>query len=68
MDHDWGQVRHTMEAFGGVSNGNRVSLLELTGYDEVHARGVYRVINPRRHNLDVDATRWRMQISARYTF
>jgi hypothetical protein len=68
MDHDWGQVRHTMEAFGGVSNGNRVSLLELTGYDEVHARGVYRVINPRRHDLDVDATRWRMQISARYTF
>jgi len=68
IDHDWGQVQHTMEESGGVPNGNRVSLLRLVGYDVVNSRGTYHVLDPRRHELDVDGTRWRMQLSARYTF
>lgn len=68
IDHDWGRVQQTMEEFGGVPNGNRVSLLQLVGYDLANERGIYHVIQPRRHELDVDGTRWRMQLSARYTF
>ncbi len=68
LDHDWGQVRHTMEDFGGTSNGNRVSLLELVGYDEANSRGIYHVLDPHPNELEVDPTRWRMQLSARYMF
>jgi hypothetical protein len=68
IDHDWGQVRQTMEESGGIPNGNRVSLVQLVGYDVANSRGIYHVLNPRRHELEVDATRWRMQLSARYTF
>jgi hypothetical protein len=68
IDHDWGQVQQTMEESGGISNGNRVSLVQLVGYDVANGRGIYHVLKPRLHELQVDATRWRMQLSARYTF
>jgi hypothetical protein len=68
IDHDWGQVSHTAEDFGGVSNGGRVSLLELVGYDEANSRGIYHVLEPKPNELEVDLTRWRMQLSARYMF
>ncbi len=68
IDHDWGQVQQTLEEFGGPPNGNRVSLVELVGYDEANSRGIYHVLQPRRHELDVEGTRWRMQLSARYVF
>jgi hypothetical protein len=68
MDNDWGRVRHTMEDFGFLPNGNRVSLLELVGYDVPNGRGIYHVLEPRRNELEVDPTRWRMQLSARYVF
>jgi hypothetical protein len=68
MDNDWGRVSHTMEDFGYLPNGNRVSLLELVGYDVPNDRGIYDVLEPRRNELEVDPTRWRMQLSARYTF
>jgi hypothetical protein len=68
VDNDWGRVRHTMEDFGFLPNGNRVSLLELVGYDVPNGRGIYHVLEPRRNELEVDPTRWRMQLSARYVF
>jgi hypothetical protein len=68
IDHDWGQVQETQEEFGGLPNRNRVSLIALVGYDEVRSRGIYHVLVPRRHELDVDRTRWPMQLSARYMF
>ncbi|MEO6055480.1 MAG: hypothetical protein ABIQ49_01440 [Gemmatimonadales bacterium] len=68
IDHDWGQVRQTSEESGGVPAGNRVSLVQLVGYDVANSRGIYHVLEPRRHELQVDPTRWRMQLSARYTF
>lgn len=68
IDHDWGQVRQTAEESGGVGTGGRVSLVQLVGYDVANARGIYHVLEPRRHELQVDPSRWRMQLSARYTF
>lgn len=68
LDHDWGQVRQTVDDFGSTSRGNRIALLELVGYDEARGRGVYNVLAPRRHEVDVDATRWRVRLSVRYGF
>jgi hypothetical protein len=68
IDHNWGQVRRTVEDFGGSSVGNRIGLLELVGYDAVRSRGVYRILTPGRRVLDIDATRWRVQLSLRYLF
>jgi outer membrane receptor protein involved in Fe transport len=68
IDHDWGQVRQTTEESGGGTNGNRVSLVQLVGYDVANSRGIYHVLEPRRNELQVEPTRWRMQLSARYTF
>ncbi len=68
IDHDWGRVQQTMEESGGVGLGNRVSLVQLVGYDVANGRGIYHGLEPRRHELDVERTRWRMQLSVRYTF
>jgi hypothetical protein len=38
------------------------------GYDEARGRGVYNVLAPRRHEVDVEATRWRVRLSLRYGF
>ena len=63
IDHDWSQAFFTGDVFGG-----RVPLLDLVGYDSANARGIYKVQDVPQHELDVQATRWRMQLSARYTF
>jgi hypothetical protein len=43
-------------------------ILELVGYDAVNGRGIY-VFDTRDPNVrDNEATRWRMQLGARYTF
>jgi hypothetical protein len=55
---DWGEVR-------GIEH---TGLLGLIGYDPVQGRGVYSVQIPRLRVLDVDGSRWRMQLGARYTF
>ncbi len=68
LNHDWGQVRHTVEDFGAASTGNRVGLLELVGYDQPRGRGVYKILAPGRREVDIDATRWRMRFSLRYVF
>jgi hypothetical protein len=68
IDHDWGQVRQAMEANGGTTFGNRLSLIELVGYDAANSRGIYHVLTPRPREVQVDLSRWRMQLSARYTF
>jgi hypothetical protein len=45
-----------------------VSLLQLVGYDVEHARGVYHVLPPRFRQIDAESSRWRVRLSARYTF
>ena len=57
IDSDWGQVR-----------GSDGSLLELVGYDPAKGRGVYHRIDAAREWVDQDASRWRMQLGARYSF
>jgi hypothetical protein len=58
LDSDWGLVR-------GIDG---TGLLRLVGYDAGLGRGIYTLQIPRRRALDVDASRWRMQLGARYTF
>jgi hypothetical protein len=57
LDRDWGvQRRHSGD------------LLRLVGYDQVNARGIYEVQRVDREVRDNEATRWRVQLGARYTF
>jgi hypothetical protein len=67
VDGGWGLVRFTA---GDVETGGlgRVSLLQLVGYDVEHARGVYHVLPPRFRQIDAESSRWRVRLSARYTF
>jgi hypothetical protein len=58
LDSDWGEIR-------GIEH---TGLLRLIGYDPVQARGIYSVQVPRLRVLDVDGSRWRMQLGAKYTF
>ena len=67
LDRDWGLVRFNFEDFGTGSFG-RVSLLELVGYDVEHGRGVYNVLAPHFRQVDPESSRWRLRLSARYTF
>ncbi len=61
FDQEWGVQR-------GSSLGGDVSLLQLVGYDETNRRGIYDVIEVDRDARDEDASRWRMQLGARYVF
>jgi len=40
----------------------------LAGYDPAHHRGIYYTLPIDRRVRDDGATRWRMQLGARYTF
>jgi len=61
LDRAWG-VRRAGSLAGDVQ------LLTLVGYDQARQRGIYDVIRPGRDSRDDDATRWRLQLGARYTF
>jgi hypothetical protein len=62
LDRDWGVRREAGSFLGDVT------MLYLAGYDQAHERGVYEVLPVDRRARDVEATRWRMQLGARYTF
>jgi hypothetical protein len=52
-----------------VSQPNSLSLVAVhSRYDHADGRGIYRVVDVPLREVDVNATRWRMQLSARYTF
>jgi hypothetical protein len=57
VNADWGRVR-----------GSDAILLALVGYDQAQRRGVYSRVPVRLNGVDLDASRWRMQLGARYTF
>jgi hypothetical protein len=63
LDSDWGRVYVSGDVFGG-----RVPLLNLVGYDAANGRGIYEVEEVPHRQVDVAATRWRLQVSARYGF
>jgi hypothetical protein len=58
LDGDWGIRRFT--------EGSRI--LELVGYDAARGRGVYNFASRDPNVRDLEASRWRMQLGARYTF
>ena len=58
IDGDWGVVRFVDGA----------AALQLIGYDPANGRGVYSFVLPSRNTLDLGASRWRLQLGARYTF
>ncbi|HTK42355.1 MAG TPA: carboxypeptidase regulatory-like domain-containing protein [Gemmatimonadales bacterium] len=60
---DWGLVRHTV---GDV--GNTVPLLDLLGYDVAKGRGVYAFLPVNRSEIDLEASRWRLQLGASLSF
>jgi hypothetical protein len=62
FDRDWG-VRRVAASFLGD-----VTALGLVGYDHANGRGVYTVVPVDRRVRDVEGSRWRMQLGARYTF
>jgi carboxypeptidase family protein/TonB-dependent receptor-like protein len=62
LDRDWGVQRTAPSALGDPE------MLMLVGYDQANQRGIYSVIPVDRNTRDDGATRWRMQLGARYTF
>jgi len=50
------------------SLGGNIEALGLVGYDQANGRGIYTVLPVDRNARDIDATRWRMQLGARYAF
>ena len=62
FDRNWGVQRSAPSALGDPE------MLELVGYDQANQRGIYNVVPVDRNTRDDEATRWRMQLGARYTF
>ncbi len=62
FDSDWG-VRRGIATLQGDAE-----ILELVGYDQVNGRGIYSFLPVDRNVRDDGATRWSMQLGARYTF
>jgi hypothetical protein len=54
----WGQVRNLSDP----------QVLRLVGYDAARGRGVYVFQEPDRRQVDVQASRWRMQLGATMSF
>jgi hypothetical protein len=63
LNRRWGLVRRTAD-FGL----EEVPLVRLAGFDEQGGRGVYQLSLPDRAKVDGEASRWRMQLGARYVF
>jgi hypothetical protein len=63
VNNDWGVVRQT---FG--DDGNAVPLLQLVGYDAPNSRGRYGLAPVAGREIDVEASRWRMQLAATVFF
>ena len=61
LDSDWGVQRR-------LDYGISTPLLGLVGYDQAKGRGIYEVLPVTGAKRDDEATRWRMQLGARYTF
>jgi hypothetical protein len=66
LDSDWGVVRRTQ---GATASYNSVSLLELVGYDASNGRGMYALVpGATNRHIDVEASRWRLQLGATLSF
>jgi hypothetical protein len=66
FDRDWGVQRRM--SVNGSADGGDTRLLALVGYDQANGRGRYDVLRVDPNARNNDATRWRLQFGARYTF
>jgi hypothetical protein len=62
LDGDWGRVRQTPADAGNVA------LMNLVRYDVPNGRGVYEFLEISRREIDVEASRWRVQLGATLFF
>ncbi|HEY7681793.1 MAG TPA: TonB-dependent receptor [Gemmatimonadales bacterium] len=66
IDGDWGVIRQTGTLAGaGTEN---VAMLRLRGQDVANSRNLYQVTLPVKEVMNVEASRWRVQLGARYVF
>jgi len=63
LNNQWGVVRTRASYFGGSAD-----LLGLVGYDTARDRGIYQVLDAPTIQIDPVASRWRLQLSAHYSF
>jgi hypothetical protein len=61
LDRDWGQSRVTALEQGAP-------MLSLVGYDAAAGRGIYRLQLPGLRQVQDLASRWQLELSARYVF
>lgn len=61
LNSDWGVVR-TTSGFEGQN------LVRRTGYDVVNQRNIYSLALPQQNVQSVSASRWRVQLGAKYAF
>ena len=64
LDGDWGLVRQTQPE----GHARAVALLRLVGYDNPNGRGVYELAPVYRRQIDLEASRWRLQLGATLSF
>jgi hypothetical protein len=66
INGSWGVIRQT-GSFAGAGTEN-VVLLKLRGQDVALGRNLYQLTLPARNSINIDASRWKMQLGARYAF
>lgn len=66
LNGDWGLIRETGTLSGAGTED--VALLRLRASDAANGRNAYDVTLPGRDVVNVDASRWRMQLGARVAF
>jgi hypothetical protein len=66
INGDWGLIRET-GTLGGAGTED-VALLRLRASDAANGRNAYDVTLPGTRVINVDASRWRMQLGARVAF
>jgi TonB dependent receptor. len=63
LDRSWGLAR-----FISGDGFAQTRLLQLDGYDDALGRGIYHLLRPGLREVDQARSRWRLRLSARYTF
>jgi carboxypeptidase family protein/TonB-dependent receptor-like protein len=58
---DWGLIRQTAPF-------EEQAMLRLSGYDTTNNRGIYTLFLPPRNQVQINSSRWRIQLGAKYAF
>ena len=66
LSSSWGLIRETGNF--ASAGGENVPLLKLRGQDAANGRNQYEVTLPPTNVINIEASRWRLQLGARYAF